>query len=228
MAILDMSDGNIVDAESINWRRIAYPVVGFIVLLLGGLGIYYYQLSQRDQLETTARQEILQAKTAADLRKVADQYPKTTQATLALLDAANLSMTKRDYTGAAADYRRAADSTEADRTLRDSAQLGLGSAFEAANKIDDAIAAYLVVAHRGKAGPYAPFAYTSAARLYEQKNDKANERKTLGEAAALGGDSPFVKEAQYQLKALTPPPAPSAPPTTAAPAPVAPSSTPAH
>jgi predicted negative regulator of RcsB-dependent stress response len=202
MATLETEDANILDADAVNWRKIVYPVVGAVVLLLGGLAIYYYQQSQRDEQETEARQAIVQSTTPEALRQVADQYPKTTQAGFALLGAGDLSMAQRDYAGAGKDYRRVADSSDADPILRDSARIGLGSALEADNKLDEAIEAYLTVAHRGKASPYAPFAYTSAARLYEQKNDKENERKILTEAAGMGGDSPFIKEADYRLKAL--------------------------
>jgi hypothetical protein len=59
------------------------------------------------------------------------------------------------------------------------------------------------VAGRGAKSPYAPFAYDAAARLYEQKNDKDNERRILTEAASLDSDSPFVKQAQSKLKAMT-------------------------
>jgi predicted negative regulator of RcsB-dependent stress response len=204
MATLDTEDGNILDAEAVNWRRIVYPVVGFVIILLGGLSIYYYQQSQRDQQELEARQAIFQARTPEALRAVANQYPKTVQADFALLEAASLSLAQRDYAGAIQDYRRISDNARGDAMLGDSARVGLASALEASGKLDDAIQAYLTVAHRGKASPYAPFAYTSAARLYEQKGDKKNERQILNEAVALGGDSPFIKEAQYQLKMMEP------------------------
>lgn len=204
MATLDTEDGNILDAEAVNWRRIVYPVAGLVIVLLGGLSIYYYQQNQRDQMELEARQAIFEAKTPEALRAVADQYPKTAQADFALIDAANLSLAQRDYAGAIQDYRRISDNPRGDAMLRDSAQVGLASALEANGKLDDAIAAYLTVAQRGKASPYAPFAYTSAARLYQQKGDKKNEREMLNEAVALGGDSPFIKEAQYQLKMMEP------------------------
>jgi predicted negative regulator of RcsB-dependent stress response len=202
MAILQSPDANILDAEEVNWRRIVYPVIGFIVLLLAGLGIYYYQLSQRDAREAQARQAFTQAKTPEALVQVADKFPGTTHADFALIRAADFSMGKKDYTGAAHDYQRVADGTGADAVLRDAGRIGLASAQEAQSKLDDALQSYLTVAQRGPNTPYAPFAYISAARLYAEKKDTEDERKTLSAAVDLGGDSAFVKQADYMLKAL--------------------------
>ena len=223
MATLETQDANIIDADAINWRLVVYPVVGVILILLVGFTVYYYQQNARDQAEYSARQAFIQAKTPDELVKVADQYPGTSQGVFALIAAADLSMTKSDYPAAEKDYQRVIGDAGADQILRDSAGVGLGSAYEAENKLDDAIGAFLNVAHRGKSSPYAPYAYMSAARLYDRKKDPAAERNLLTEAAALGGDSSFVKEADYQLKllklisenpksALPPASAPAAPP----------------
>jgi predicted negative regulator of RcsB-dependent stress response len=202
MAILQSQDANILDAEAVNWRRVVYPVVGLIVLLLGGLGIYYYQLSQRDALEVQARQAVVKAITPEALVQVADQFPKTTQADFALISAADFSIARKDYTSAATDYQRVIDGAATDAVLRDSARVGLASVQEMQDKLEDAIQSYVTVGDRGHNSPYAPFAYSSAARLYAQKKDTANERKMLSAAIDLGGDSAFAKQADDQLKAL--------------------------
>jgi tetratricopeptide (TPR) repeat protein len=103
--------------------------------------------------------------------------------------------------------------TTTDPELRDSAQLGLASALEANGKIDDAINTYLAVAQQGDKSPFAPYAYTAAARIYEGRGDKENERKILTAAASLDPDSKFVKQAQQQLKEMGPAtqPSPSVP-----------------
>jgi predicted negative regulator of RcsB-dependent stress response len=202
MASLELGDSNIVDADTINWRLVVYPIVAAIVLLLGGFGYYYYQINQRETLEAQARDVLLLAKSPEDFIKVADQFPNTDQATLSLVTAATLSFNKKDYDSAAKTYQRIIGEPGTNPLLRDSAQLGLASSLEAAGKIDDAIGAYLAVARRGKDSPYAPFAYTAAARLYEQKGDKENQRLVLTEAAGLGAESPFVKDATLKLKAL--------------------------
>jgi hypothetical protein len=115
--------------------------------------------------------------------------------------------------------------------LRDPAKLGLASAQEANGKTDDAINTYLEVARLGAKSPFAPFAYVSAAVLYDQRGDKVNERKILTEVAALDSDSPFVKQAQYKLKELTaaqtPPMLPPTAPTSTLPAKPAPAAAPA-
>ena len=221
MAILQTQDANILDAEEVNWQRVVYPVVGLLVLLFAGLGIYYYQLSQRDAEETKARQAISEAKTPEALVQVADQYPKTDQANFALVSAADLSMGKKDYDSASKDYQRVIDNSSTDDVLKDAATVGLASAQEEAGKLDNALQTYLSVAHRGHNSAYAPFAYSSAARLYAARKDTENERKTLSAAADLGGDSLFVKQSEYLLKALDAAQAPAA----KAPAATAPSST---
>lgn len=203
MATLQSDEANILDAETINWRLIVYPVLVVLIVVAGGFSYYYYLLSQRDQLEDNARAALVEAKTPEELTKVADQFPKTDQATLALLSAAEGSFAKRDYPTAIQSYQRITQTATTDPELRDSAQLGLASTLEASGKIDDAINAYLVVAQRGTQSPYAPAAYTAAARLYEERGDKDNERKILTEAATLDPDSPFVKQAQQTLKEMT-------------------------
>jgi hypothetical protein len=202
MATLESDDSNILDAETINWRLVVYPVVAAVVLILGGFGYYYYLQSQREQRENEAHEAILQAKTPEQFVKVADQFPKTDQAILALLSAGKDSFGKKDYEAAIKVYRRVTDTPEVDKVLRDSAQLGLASSLEASGNAEDAINAYLVVAHRGNDSPYAPFAYHAVTAIYEQRNDKANEQNILTETVSLGTDSPFVKAAQQRLKVL--------------------------
>jgi tetratricopeptide (TPR) repeat protein len=202
MATLDINDANIVEGDTINWRLIVYPVVAAVLLLLGGLIYYFYQQNQREALEATARAALLQAKTPDALIAVADKYPKTTQATLAVLNAAGMSYDHKDYTAAIRDYQRIIDNPEADIQLRDSAQMGLASTFESSGKIDDAIRVYLALGRRGTDSPYAPAAYQSVASIYRERGDKTNEQAVLFEEAALKSDSNFVKAAQQRLKQL--------------------------
>jgi predicted negative regulator of RcsB-dependent stress response len=169
MATLDQDDANVFDAETINWRLIVYPVLVALLVVAGGLGYYYYQLNQRDQAESTARAALVLAKTPEDMVKVADQPPHTDQATLALLAAADASFTKRDFPAAIQDYQRIIDATGTDPELADSARIGLGSTFEATDKVDDAIHTYVEVGDRGDKSPYAAFAYDAAARLYQPR-----------------------------------------------------------
>jgi len=224
MATLESDDSNILDAETINWRLIVYPILAAVVVVTGGFGYYYYLQNQREEMEATARAAVIQAKTPEELVKVADQFPHTDQATLALLSAADGSFLKRDYATAIGDYQRIINAADTNPDLRDAAQLGLASSLEASGKTEDAISAYLEVGGRGAKSPYAPFAYMAAARLYGQRGDNDGERTTLAAAAALDADSPTVKEAQYQLKqmaAATPSMTVTVPPTTV-PSPVTP------
>jgi len=202
MAILQTDETNILDAETINWRLIVYPILAVLVVVIGGLGYYYYLQNQRQDLEASARAALVEAKTPEEMVKVADQFPGADQGTLALLNAADASFAKQDYTAAIQSYQRIIQTVTTNPELRDSAQVGLASAFEANGKVDDAINAYLSVAREGVKSPYAPYAYSSAARLYEQRGDKDDERKILTEAASLDPDSPFVKEAQNKLKQM--------------------------
>jgi len=202
MATLESDDSNIIDGQEINLRLIVYPLLAIIVIVLGGLGYYYYQQNQRDLAEAAARVDLLKAKTPEELIKVADQYPKTDQATLALLKAADESFTKLDYAASIKDYQRIIDTVGTDPLLRDSAQLGLASSLEASGKADDAIAAYSEVAHRGSKTPYAPFAYNALYKIYLQRGDTVNQRKILTEETNLDPDSYFVKQAQQDLKTL--------------------------
>ena len=203
MATLESPDSNILDAEAVNWRLVVYPAIAVLVLLIGGFGIYSYMQSQRQEHEANARQALLQAKTPASLLQVADQFPGTTHGAIALMAAANLSFDQKDYTSAGKDYQRVIDGSGIDAILRDSAQLGLASALEATGTPNNhAVDAFLAVADRGNKSPYAPYACLAAARLYEQQHDTDDERRVLTEAASLGGDSPFVKEAQLKLRSL--------------------------
>jgi predicted negative regulator of RcsB-dependent stress response len=210
MATLDSDDANILDAETVNLRWVVYPIVAVVILVLGGFIYYYNQQNQRALLETDAREALMKSTTAEEMAKVADQFPGTDHASMALLSAGQTSFDKGDYDAAAKSYQRVVSGTDVDEQLRISARLGLAASLESAGKIDDAINAYLDAAHLGDKSPAAPYAYSSAARLYEQKNDKVNEIKTLTEASAIDSDSDFVKEAQNRLKELnaaaTPPP----------------------
>jgi predicted negative regulator of RcsB-dependent stress response len=202
MATLQSDEANILDVETVNWRLVVYPLLAALVVVVGGFGYYYYLQNQREQLEITAHAALVQAKTPEELVKVADQFPHADQATLALLNAAGGSFAKRDYAAAIQDYQRIISTVTTDPQLRDTAQLGLASVFEATGKVDDAIKAYLSVAVGGAKSPYAPFAYDAVARLYDGRGDKDNERKILTAAASLDPDSPFVKKAQLKLKEM--------------------------
>jgi predicted negative regulator of RcsB-dependent stress response len=200
MTTLHSDEANLLDAETINWRLVVYPLLVVLILVVGGFAYYFYQENQRDQMEAAARDAVVQAKTPEELAKVADQLPNADQATLALLTAADGSFTKGDYAAAIQAYQRVIQSPTADAELHASAQIGLASAQEASGKIDDAINTYLTVGQIGDKSPYATYAYNTAAHIYEQRGDKANETKTLTALASLDPDSPFVKQAQYKLK----------------------------
>lgn len=202
MATLESNDANIIDAESINLRLVIYPILLALVVIVGGFSYYYYLQSARESLENEARAALLQAKTPEAMVKVADQYPRTNVETIALLKAAEGSFSTRDFPGALADYRRIVNTVGADAELRDTAQLGLASVQETTGKLDDAVNAYLEVARRQAKSPYAPYGYNSAARIYEQRGDKIDERKILAEMATLDNTSTFVKQAQYKLKQM--------------------------
>lgn len=200
MATLESNDSNILDAEDTNWWLIVGPLLAVAVLIAGGFFYYYYEQNQRDLVEAQAREALLQATTPEDLIAMANKFPNTDQATLALLSAAKDSFAQRDFDAAAKDYQRIATSPGVTGDLHDSAQLGLASSLEAEAKLDDALNAYLAVARLGDKSPYAPFAYLAAARIYEQRGDKDDERKILTEASSLDPESQFVKDAQNQLK----------------------------
>jgi predicted negative regulator of RcsB-dependent stress response len=220
MASLESDERNIIEAEEINWRLIVFPILILAVIVLGGFALYYYHLNQQEQAEQSAATALSSAKTPADIEKVADQYGDTTQASVGLMRAADLSFTAKDYAGALKDYQRVIDSKESPAEMRDSAQLGVASAQEASGKADDAIQTYLAVAHKGNHSPFAPVAYHQLAAIYASRQDKANETQILQQAVQLGGDSPFVKEAADRLKELAPAAAPvSANATNAAPTP---------
>jgi len=205
MATLDINEANLVDAEEINWRLIVWPVVAVLILVVGGFAFYYYQQNQREQTELAARTALLAAKTPEDMIKVADQFSNTDGATMALLSAADASFGKHDFASAISDYQRIISTAGTNPELRDAAQAGLGSAYEAASKPDDAIKAYIAVGDRGAASSYAPYAYFSAARIDEQRGDKEGQRQMLTKAASLDPESAFVKQAQMKLKEMQPP-----------------------
>jgi predicted negative regulator of RcsB-dependent stress response len=202
MAILESDDSNIIDGKEINLRVIVYPILAAAVIIVGGFGYYYYQQNQREMAEADARAALLKATTPEEMIAVADKYPHTDQATMALMKAADVSYDKLDYSSSLKDYQRILDTARTDPLLRQSAQLGLASALEASGKVDDALNAYLEVARLGDKSPYAPFGYNAAARIYSERGDKENEKKLLVEETNLDPDSAFVKEAQSKLNQM--------------------------
>src|SRR5476651_2175463 len=121
MATLESSDSNILDGEATNWRLVVYPILAAAVLIAGGVFYYYYAQNQRDLVEAQAREAMLKATTPDDLIAVANKFPNTDQATLALLSAANGSFAQRNFDAAAKDYQRIAVSPGVTGELRDSA-----------------------------------------------------------------------------------------------------------
>ena len=211
MATLESDESNIIEADAVNWRLIVYPLLAIIVVVVGGFGIYYYHLNQREQQETQARTALAGAKTPQEMVKVADDFPGTTQGAVALLSAADASFSAKDFPGALKEYQRLTSTEKAPAELRDSAQLGVASVQQAAGKSDEAAQSYLEVAHKGSQSPFAPVAYYQAARIYEDRKDKPAEVRILQDAVRLGGDSPFVRQAASMLKALQTAPGNAAP-----------------
>ena len=206
MATLQTDEANIIDAETVNWRLIVYPIVAVLVVAAVGFGIYGYQLKARDAAEAQARAALVKATTPAEFLQVAEQYPNTDQAMLAVFSAANASYDARDYDGAQNAYHKIIDNTALSAQWRDSAGLGLASCDEAKGDTDKAITDYLDVARRGNASPFASYAYNCVARIYDQRGDKQTEREILQQSANLNPDAPTpsTRIAQERLKELTP------------------------
>jgi predicted negative regulator of RcsB-dependent stress response len=204
MASLEPDERNIVEAEEINWRLVVYPILAVVVAVVAGFGIYYHQVVARENSEQAAAAALDAARTPTDIAAVVAGYPGTTQASIGLMRAANLSFAEKDYDTAAKNYQRVIDSSESPPELRDSAELGLASVQEANGNGDDAIKSYLEVAQKGSASPFAPVAYHQVAAIYASRKDAVHEEQILQQAVRLGGESPFVKEAQDRLKELAP------------------------
>jgi hypothetical protein len=203
MATLESPDSNILEAEAVNWRLVVYPIVGVLVLIIGGCGIYFYLQSARAQHEADARAAFIAAKTPAAFTQVADQFPGTTHAAMALIAAADLACEQKDYATAQQLYQRVAAISGLDEDMRDSARLGYAAALEAAGAPQSqSIDAYLAVAQRGKASPFASYAYMAAAHIYERQHNTAKERELLTQAAGIDSDSPFGQEAQKLLQSI--------------------------
>jgi len=180
MATLQSDEANILDAETINWRVIVYPILAVLIVTVGGFGYYYYLQSQREDLEASARAAFVEAKTPEEMAKVADQFPGADQATVALLAAADASFAKQDYDAAIKNYQRIVQTVTSDPALRDSAQLGLASAQESSGKIDEAIHTYVAVGQEGVKSPYAPYAYFSASLRAARRQGQRAEHSDRG------------------------------------------------
>jgi predicted negative regulator of RcsB-dependent stress response len=204
MASTEFDERNIMEADPFNWRLIVYPILTVLAVLLVGFGTYYYQLNQREQAEEQASAALSQAKSPEEMAKVAGQYPGTIQAGVALMRAADGYFNEGNFGDALTDYQRVSGFKQAPTELRDSAQLGAAAAQEASGQGDAAIQSYLNVAHKGSHSPFAPVAYHQAAQIFTDRKDKTSEAQILQQTVQLGGDSPFVKAAADQLKALNP------------------------
>jgi tetratricopeptide (TPR) repeat protein len=222
MATLQTDEANILDAESINWQAIVYPILVVLIVVGGVLGYYYYQQSMQDQAETQARAALVKATTPEEFLKVAADFPATDQATLATLAAAHASFAKRDFDSAISAYDKVINNTAIGAEWRDTAQLGIASCDEAKGD-SKAVSDYLVVARRAELSPFAPYAYNCAIRICDARGDKDQERALLGQAAALAPYSDFTKAAQEKLKEMTPQAQPMSFPIAPSAAPAAPS-----
>jgi predicted negative regulator of RcsB-dependent stress response len=203
MASLESPDSNILDADAVNWRLVVYPILGVLILLVGGCGIYFYLQNARAQHEADARQAYLAAKTPDALLQMADQFPGTTHAAMALISAGNTAYDQKDYATAQKDYQRVVDISGIDVSMRDSARLGLASALEAAGNSDSqAVDAYLAVGQRGKDSPFSSYAYLAAAHICARQHNTDKEKQYLVAAAGIDTQSAFSQQAQRLLQSL--------------------------
>jgi hypothetical protein len=203
MATLESPDSNVLDAQAVNWQFVVYPIVGVLVLVFGGCGIYFYLQTARAEHESQAREALIAAKTPEALVQVADRFPGTSHAAMALIAAGNLSYDQKDYTSAENDFQRVANIADLDDSVRDSARLGYAATLQAAGAPDDqAVDAYLAVANRGKSSPFASYACLAAAHLYEREHNLDKERQLLLQATGIDTESPFGQQAQKLLQSL--------------------------
>jgi hypothetical protein len=174
-----------------------------LLLVFGGCGIYFYLQGARAEHEAQARSALLAAQTPEALVQVADQFPGTTHAAMALIAAGNLSYDQKDYASAENDFQRVAGMSGLDDGVRDSARLGYAAALQAAGApAEQAADAYLAVAQRGKASPFASYAYLAAAHLYERQHNLDKEKQLLLQATAIDTESTFGQQAQKILQSL--------------------------
>jgi predicted negative regulator of RcsB-dependent stress response len=88
-----------------NWKKYVYIAVAFVIII--AVGLYYYE--SKEKINTQASQEIVTAKTAAELKDVIAKYPKFKSVDYSRLDLAAKYFDNKEYDKAIATYQDEVD-----------------------------------------------------------------------------------------------------------------------
>ena len=201
MATLQSDEANILDAETINWRLIVYPILAALIVVVGGFGYYYYQQVQRDisggHRARGPAEGHHPGRAGEGGRSISQDRPG--DAGVAERGGRFLCQTglRRSHPELSAGPRHAPARTRCCATRRNSGWLPLSKPAARWTRRSTPISRWPIAATRLPTRPSATMPWPGSTT---QRGDKDNERKILNEEASLDSDSQFVKEAQFKLK----------------------------
>ncbi len=186
---------------SLFWDKYKLPIVAAVALLvLALIGAEFYAIDRERKMHAAAA-ELESAKTAADYRRVIDDYPGTMAAANATLLLGRQQMDAKDYAGAAATWKTFATRFP-QHVLTPVALLGAGGALEALRKSAEARAIYQQVATSYQNSFAAPFARLDEAALLKGEHKFEEARHVYENIKASYASSDAARQAEQELEFL--------------------------
>jgi predicted negative regulator of RcsB-dependent stress response len=176
-------------------REYAFPVlVGILLALLVLGGVQLYQAHKRSVAERSS-QLLSRARSAQELRELANLYPATPAAPIALLTLAAQHYRTGEYEQAQQIYRQFAQQYP-DHPMKDMAEYGMISCMEASGLTEQALDAYTAFVSRSPAHFLAPQATFGRGRCLTQLGRLTEARAVYEDFIAAHPDSPWIIDAE--------------------------------
>jgi tetratricopeptide (TPR) repeat protein len=187
--------------SSLFWDKYKLPIVAAIALLVVALGASeFYELNQDKKIQA-AGAELGSAKTVADYRRIADNYPGTMAGADAMLLLGRQQFDAKDYAAAAATWRSFADKYP-QHSLAPVALTGAGTALESLGRNDEARSMYQRAGTSYMNSFAASLARLDEAALLKADHKPEEARRVYENIMASDAGSDAAREAAEELRFL--------------------------
>ncbi|GAB4251211.1 MAG: hypothetical protein OHK005_18320 [Candidatus Methylacidiphilales bacterium] len=168
--------------------------VGAAVILVGLIGSLWFWQAQESR-NLAALELFSKAETAEAWREVADTYPGTPAAGMALLKLANQAQQEGAFDLAASTYARFLTAYP-DHPIAPAAEFAQGRSLQSAGKTEEAIAIYNKILDAQKPHPFFGGASVSLAEIYLAKSQTSEAKQVLERFFAQDARSSYAGTAR--------------------------------
>jgi TolA-binding protein len=181
------------------WIKYRSRILMYTTMLIVALALYFTYWGIQESTRKHSEQALAEAKTAADYKKVADEYPKSAAAGNALLLMADKLRTEGKLDESSAALKSFIERFPK-HSLISGAYTSLAVNQEAQGKLDDALVSYKKVTTSYPTSFSAPAAYVAQGRILDQQGKPDEARHAYETVMTQFSESPFQQEAMRMMQ----------------------------